>query len=465
MLASILEPSRRESGPAATASLLDVALRAFADRPIFTPSGALLHPDNPFRRPLLNEEFGGWPEGQSFTLGELRGNSSLVANRVLLSVYEQDFVFLPRAGFREKTQDFTAFYDRESRVFGEILSCWLERLLFDCVSDAVQVSGRWDLPAFVAYFDDFKDRLRAEAHEELMNFIPRMSDPVAGATMYLVQLAGDFLVESSAMTRNVVGNYGPIQSELFKVVIDECGYGVYSTKHSTLFQVVLESLGLDPVPHTYWQLYLPTSMYLNNYFNSICRDHAKFFRYLGAILQVETAFRVTCSQMARMMTSVFGPSAEVNYFREHTHIDDHHSRMVLEKIITPAVKEYGDTALEEIVRGFEESLVVADQFTLGVRRQLEWIEAAGQGRGGVLPAHSGAELRRDPSGTLRGTRMSDDEVTYEVLSGSLELFFGLKTGVVLKPGESLRVPAGVLYGVRAEEECEYQVRRGGGGQP
>jgi len=31
--------------------------------------------------------------------------------------------------------------------------------------------------------------------------------------------------------------------------------------------------------------------------------------------------------MAEMMRAVFGPDAEVQYFLEHVHIDNHHSRM------------------------------------------------------------------------------------------------------------------------------------------
>jgi hypothetical protein len=121
----------------------------------------------------------------------------------------------------------------------------------------------------------------------VMKAIEDSSNPVHAAKTFLIQLAGDFLVESSAMSRNILGSYGSIQSELFKVVIDEYGYGVHQSKHSRLFEETLESVGLESTPHSYWQFYLTSSLMLNNYFNYISGDHSKFFRYLGAIFYAE----------------------------------------------------------------------------------------------------------------------------------------------------------------------------------
>jgi hypothetical protein len=438
--------------------LADPALQSFVGRSIYAQSKDLIHPDNPFRRPLLNDAFKGWDRAE-YTLDDLCSNGSLVANRVLLAIYEQDFVFLPRLGFDAGKRDaFAEFYDRDARVTGEILSCRLEKLLFSCVSKAVHVSGDWDVKAFEAYFEDFKQRFRAEKLSRLMDTIAAMRDPVAGARMFLVQMAGDFLVESSAMTRNVVGNYGPVQSELFKVVIDECGYGVFKTKHSTLFENVLQSQGLDPIPHTYWQLYLPTSMYLNNYYNCICRNHASVFRYFGAILQVETAFRLTCEIMARMMKIVFGPSAHVEYFREHTHIDDHHSRMVMDKIVVPIVESHGEFALHEIVRGFEESLIVGDQFTAGLQRQMDWIDRIDCDYAiRRLPSSAQPRSMRAARGALCGTQMADAETGYQVVSGRLDVVVAIDKHVTLNAGDCLTVPPYVLYGLSAAEDCEYVV--------
>jgi nitrosourea synthase len=458
MPASILETSvTSETSDPIVATLKDATLLSFVERSIYSASKDLIHPDNPYRRPILNDTFEGWGKHE-YALDDLCSNGSLIANRLLLSIYEQDFVFLPRERFETKHNAFVEFYNRDARVTGEILSCRMEKLLFPCVTKAVHVSGDWDINFFEAYSDDFKQTFRAEKLARLMESITSMRDPVGGARMFLVQMAGDFLVESSAMTRNVIGNYGPVQSELFKVIIDEYGYGVYKTKHSTLFENVLQSQGLDPTPHTYWQLYLPTSMYLNNYYNCICRDHSSIFKYFGAVLQVETAFRLTCDIMADMMKNVFGPSADIEYFREHVHIDNHHSRMVMEKIVVPIIESHGEFALREIVRGFEESLVVGDQFTAGIQHQIDWIDRVDRVDGiRGLPTCAQPKLVFAARGELCGTKMADTEIGYQAVSGCLDFVFGIDKHYTLKASDCITIPPGVLYGVRAMEDSKYRI--------
>src|SRR5690349_19585606 len=113
MMPSILEAS--EAAGAAGSDMEDAALRSFIGRSIYSPSNELFHPDNPFRRPLLNDWFTGWDK-EEYSLDDLCSNGSLVANRVLLAVYEQDFVFMPRKRFEAKRDDFVQFYDRNARI-------------------------------------------------------------------------------------------------------------------------------------------------------------------------------------------------------------------------------------------------------------------------------------------------------------------------------------------------------------
>ena len=63
------------------------------------------------------------------------------------------------------------------------------------------------------------------------------------------------------------------QSELFKIFIDEFGYGLYSAKHSTIFKGMLASVGLRTDLHAYWNFYLNSSLVGMNYFNYLTEDH------------------------------------------------------------------------------------------------------------------------------------------------------------------------------------------------
>jgi hypothetical protein len=240
MLTNLIEAVERP-GRRGDPALINQLIREYAGTDIFRQPEVPYIPDNPFRRPLLTPSFESLELDRPLRLEELHGNASLVANRVLLSIYERDFVMLPSADLSAKRKDFESYYSEGMRSTGEVIRPYLERYLFQCVEREVNVSGAWTVEAFTAYFEDYRARLKASDNQALMDAITSAKDPVAAAKMYLVQLAGDFLVESSAMSRNVLGNFGPLQSALFTVVIDECGYGVHETKHSTLFQKVLRS--------------------------------------------------------------------------------------------------------------------------------------------------------------------------------------------------------------------------------
>jgi hypothetical protein len=383
-----------------------------------------------------------------------------------MSIYERDFVFLPAKDLDGKWNDFQVYYSDDLRLKGEMIRPQLERYVFSSVEREVQISGAWNIEAFSAYFDDFRRNLTASDNARLMTAITSARNPVAAAHTYLIQLAGDFLVESSAMARNAIGNYGQLQSELFKVVIDECGYGVHATKHSTLFQKVMESQHLDPIPHTYGQFYLPASLYLFNYYNYICRDHRHLFRYLGAILQVETSFGVTCKQMAEMMRAVFGPGAETDYFLEHMHIDNHHSRMVFEDLVKPAVAIYGNSALQDILRGFEESLLIGASATAGMLAQITWADSLAADRsensnGESRPLRLAPLTQAAPGRHWQGTQMSDADLTYKVKAGELDVVAGYGTVATFGPGQSVRIPAGVLYSIRSSSDCVYDTMTNG----
>jgi nitrosourea synthase len=236
---------------------------------------------------------------------------------------------------------------------------------------------------------------------------------------------------------------------------------VHSTKHSTLYQDVLASHGLSPVPHTYWEFYLPTSFCLNNYYSYICRDHRHLFKYFGAILQVETAFGVTCRQMAEMMTAVFGPSAETKYFLEHVHIDNHHSRMVFEEIVVPAVKSYGNVVLIDVLRGFEESRLVGDIFSEGLMAQIGWAQSLvaspdGSGAPESTPIRTRPVTDARLAGRWSGTRMTDAPTTYQIRAGELDLVAGYGTVATFVAGQTVHLPAGVLYAACPSPECRYE---------
>lgn len=442
--------------------VLGAWLRDYAGHGLFRRNDTELALDNPYRRALPPP-----PEDPAEQAGDgdlharLATDEALFLNRVLLTIYERDFVLLPRADFPAKHADFTAYYGPDLTRRGDRLRPHLEERLFAPLERSIAVSGEWTIARFRAYYEDFVAGYNADGHGAVTTRVTTLPDPRPALRFYLIQAACDFLVESSAMGRNALGNFGPVQSELFKVIIDECGYGVDRTRHSTLFQHVLESVGLDPTPHTYWGYYLPPTLYTANYYNYIAKNHTRLFRYLGALLHVESCFRITCRQMAAMMRAVEGPSATVDYFTEHVHIDDHHSRMALEGIIEPAVAQFGPWALEEALRGFEESRAIGDLHTAGLARQLEFMAAVQDGS--VLGAPAAGPVLREgalAAGDASSFSVAPRERIVRIRRGAAAVEAALGCERALPEGAAIRVPAGVMFKLRSDAGAEYEVARG-----
>ena len=443
------------------------ALKQFGAITLFADTHDWVMVDNPYRRPLRPRLFKYLNFDKPMTRGQVLDYTSMTANRILLTVYETDFMFLPEAEFGDKQSDFRTFYGDEAATLGALIRPQLEKYLFSFLNNEIQISGAWTLDSFRSFAEDFISTALNAPGYPAMDAITGSSDPAHAAKTFLIQLAGDFLVESSAMARNVSGAYGPLQSELFKVVIDEFGYGVHDVKHSTLFEQVMKSVGLDHRPHAYWQFYMTSSLLLNNYFNYLCRSHDKFFRYLGAILYAETTFIKTCREMAEMMKRVFGNDSEVRYFLEHAHIDGHHSRMALEKLALPAIRQHGRHVIPEIVRGVEEAKFFAEIADQDFIHQVAWSDAgehyktlAEKVRINLLASGETVPIQKlvEPRGELSVTHVHDGDELCWVESGTMKFVTGNGRFTMLDAGEGTVILKNRLHGAIIDsDECTYHI--------
>ena len=443
------------------------ALELFAGNPLFADAHEWVINDNPFRRSLRPRVLKYLNFNAPMTRSQALDYTSMAANRILLTVYETDFVLLPEAGFAAKRGDFEAFYSPKLTTSGAIIRSHLEDYLFSFLEGEIQLTGAWTIDGFRDYADDFIATTLKATGNAALDAITRSVEPVHAAKTFLIQLAGDFLVESSAMARNIPGGYGPLQSELFKVVIDEYGYGVHETKHSTLFEKVMKSVGLDHRPGAYWQFYLTSSLLLNNYFNYLARSHDKFFRYLGAMLYAETTFIKTCREMAEMMRQVFGNGAETRYFQEHAHIDNHHSRMALEKLAVPAIEQHGLGIIPEIVRGVEEARVLAELADWDFISQVAWSDAgdhykalAQEIRTNLLAAGEPVPVQTfvEPRDELSVTHVHDGDELCWIESGTMKFVTGDGRSTRLDAGEGTVILKNRLHGAIIEsEQCTYRI--------
>lgn len=440
-------------------------IRLYASNPIFANTSDWIIEDNPYRRPVNQSAVEGLDFNRPLKKCEVLGPNALAAQRMLLNIYETDLVFLPSENFASKKDDFDRFYSNENKILGEIIRPTLETHVFAFLDDELSNTGKWSVDELKSYLGSLI-KVHEESGLDIVTAILSSGEPAKSAIDFLVQVASDFLTESSATARNVLGKFGTIQSELFRILIDDYGHGLHHEKHSTLFENTMASRGLSTQAHSYWQFYLGSSLALGNYYHYVARNHGKFFRCLGAMAFAESMFAHTCRQIAEMLREVFGTSVDTRYFDEHGDIDADHGRMAVDNIVVPAVRTCGDGILDEVVRGLEEIRLLTAISDEDFIAQINWSDAVEDCKSAARPicgrikrgepnlvAESIALRRSDPL----ITDVSGENRLWVVDSGALSVYSGYDRSVQVDEGEGMVIPRHRLVGLATKsEECVYR---------
>ena len=375
---------------------------------------------------------------------------SLAVNRLLFNTYEQNSLFLPPTQLTEEAQKaFQDYYAPSLVATTAFLRPRVEQACFSFLDSEIEVEGPWTADSFADYAQE-----RVAQYERTASVtcerVEKAAHPNLAARLFLLQVAPDFLSEASQMARALPGNFGVLHSELTKIFIDEFGYGVHPTKHSTLFERTLESVGLASGIHAHYYWYLPTSLLLTSYFHLLTSNKQRWFEYLGALYWIEAVVPHFNRQFSRLLKRQFGPDVNTQYFDEHVGIDMHHRRMVLDRLIRPMVATYGEQILPAMVRGLEASRLLGDVAEQDFLEQMDFSEALLTERLPVTGADR-VQAKSHAAGYFFEPQVEDDTFTFAVHSGRVEVDGGYLTPAVLEAGQAVRVPAGRLFGARVVE--------------
>ena len=193
---------------------------------------------------------------------------------------------------------------------------------------------------------------------------------------FLVQSSPDLLAEASASALGVVGEFGEPQSALFRILIDEFGYGSYPKKHSILYRAAMRGFGLDDEYNGYWPLFDTQSLRLHNVIHWLFQNPRNLFRQVGFLLYAETAYQRSTQSHYRHL-SRFNPTVDARYFGEHAHIDLHHSRMIIDEVVGPLVAKFGEVVGAEVIVGAEltrNAFASAGEHLLAVSQAFEAVD-------------------------------------------------------------------------------------------
>ena len=445
------------------------ALAAYTAHRIFRPGPEVYIDGNPYKRPIgLPQDLAGLDFSVPATEAEFLGHRQLVAGRVLCNAYESDMILLPAAGLDSARDDFDLFYSDEVRRQRDAVRPDLERYAFSFLTDSVTMPPVRTIDELQEYFlaevsgaGSPVDGTGVNPEVDLraavtgnMKAITECRHAEEAAALNLIQLALDALTEASAMARNLGGSWGVEQSELFKIFIDEFGYGVYGAKHSTIFKNMLASVGLRTDLHAYWNFYLTSSLVGTNYFNYLTEDHRGMFRYMSAVTYLEWLFAQGFANTGSMLRAVFGDRVDTKYCDEHAHIDIHHGRMTYENLLLGFARTHGESIIPELVRGIEEIKVLMRLGDEDFLAQIRWAdtldEHAALGASLASGAADDAVVTTLAPDDPFATRVYDEDRLVTVAAGEVDVYaWATDRPHRLGAGDVLLVPRGRLHGLKA----------------
>jgi hypothetical protein len=425
---------------------------------------------SPYRRPTRNFDNRFINFDKPLGKEELASNSSLSTHRLLLNIYESDMLFLPKDGSSAALASMRQFYSHENALRAERARPILERKAFTFLDREVEIVGSWSGEMVVQYFEKYLDAEKSAAGlgveaDPLLAKIVAARAPDRLARHYLIQLAGDFLTEASAMARNITGNYGDLQSSLFNILVDEYGAGVHARKHSTLFEDTLKSLSMHVDVHAYWQFYHASSMALINYFHYVTKNKPFFFRYLGALFFAEASLVNASRRQSTMLRAVFGDTVDRTYFDEHQHIDQHHGDMALNRLVVPALERFGDGVAVEVMLGFEQFRQLQRCADLDLLAQFEWADDLGRYKDLAAELYSKMKAGQidmpletfvEAQGERSTTHTHPDHRLLVIERGSMDFWPIYGEPMYLEDGALMYIPRHRLHGsVVRSAECIY----------
>lgn len=439
-------------------SISDV-LKRYLKNPAFR-APQHIHQPNPWLRPLVFDEQTIDNVKAVEDFDSISTANGYLINKVLFSIYEQRTIFLTSEQMSEQEkQDFNDFYRRDSQSDGLQMMLKLENMAFDSLFHGIEKRD-WNQEDLVQTLVN-----SVKAEDVCSLGLDKVLDDVTHkhltTQMYLLHKASDFLTEGSAMPKSLCGNAGEIHMSLMKIFMDEYGSGNMDRKHSSLFKRSMLSAGLSDKPHSYHEDYLPASLMMTNYFHYVCDTPEHFFRYLGALYFAEaTTVEFFTKLRDNFRRNDPEGKLDLEYFEEHIVVDQVHRDIALQELVVASLEMYGNDVAQEIYEGFETFRRMAVAASMQLNQQIYFADS-------VLSAPDTDATEALPGGlnmTFSGdngdfaAKIAETEMTILVIEGQLEVSAGNAASAILSTGNTLTIPKGRLYRIRAAggQDCVIQ---------
>ena len=317
---------------------------------------------------------------------------SHVKHQALMRCYQSRFVLLPSATFEGSLLDqMRRHYDPFVVADLDRAQVALEQTLIEPL--ARQTAEAMQPQSCARYIESMLKAIANSPPSAFLTWLDGNENRLHHYRNFLIQSSADLLAEASASALGVIGEFGPPQSALFRILIDEFGYGVHDKKHSVLYRRTMRGFQLNEEYNGYWHLFDTPALVVHNVIHYLFQNPRNFFRQIGFLLYAETSYQKSTGEHYRHIRK-FYPDVDATYFGEHAHIDIHHSQMVLHEVVEPLVAKFGEEVGTEIILGAEltkAAFAAADAHMLALSQAFDAAVTSGE-------AHYGLPSSIDPSG-------------------------------------------------------------------
>lgn len=326
-----------------------------------------------------------------------------VAHQALMRSYQGRYVLLPSEASEGSILDaLNARYDPVATLRLDAHRAALEaELLGEKVEAARQ---RAESQGLAEYVPGILDAIRSGPSSAFLDWLEPHPAREHHYRNFLVQSSADLLAEASASALGVIGEFGTPQSALFRILIDEYGYGTHDKKHSVLYRRLLRGFDLNEEYNAFWPLFDSNALELHNTIHSMFQSPRHLFRQIGFLLYAESIYQVSTGEHFRFLRR-HAPDVDATYFGEHAHIDIHHSQMVIDEVVAPLVTRFGAEVEREVIRGAEltrAAFGASEAHILGVSKAFDGVERAGGARYGCPPDGLGGHTLATPDAPGEG---------------------------------------------------------------
>ncbi len=320
-----------------------------------------------------------------------------IRHQALLRAYQSRYVLLPSEGPGDTVERLRRRYDPKALVQVEAARGQLEDELITPSIEAARAAAQGR--DWATYSEALVGAVRQAPESAFTAFLRTSALAADHYRNFLLQSSADLLAEASASALGVVGEFGPAQSALFRILIDEFGYGAHDRKHAVLYRPLMTAFGLPDEYNACWSLFDTPALRLHNTIHCLFQNPRHLFLQVGFLLHAETSYQRSTRDHFRYLSEAF-PAVDARYFGEHAHIDLHHTRMVIEEVAAPLVAAHGPEVGFEIVAGAEltrQAFAETGAQMLALSRAFE--AAVGDGRAaGRAPSFERLDAAVTPAG-------------------------------------------------------------------